>query len=349
MPCPTCATAGLPRPAPSTASSTCCAAAQGLPQRLRAPACSTPRARPSATTGTRNTRRTARRCRTTWQQIEPLHEAVRALGWPLLMVDGVEADDVIGTLTRRPSAGMEACLHRRQGSGATGQSHVSLVNTMTNEVLDEAGVLAKFGVPPAHRRLPDADRRQRRQRARRRQGRAEDRGQMAHRISATSTPSWRAPAKSVAWSGRTCASAGWLPMGRLEPQAPAIERLREMYARLEFKTWLRELQPGADEAAGATPAPSASSAAPAGDPPVRIDDGSHRDRYACILDRARSSTTGWRKHGRRGLRALDTETDQSRPAGGASGWHIVQPLRRGRPPICRCAHAGPARLRSCRF
>ncbi len=83
-------------------------------------------------------------------QIAPLHEAVRALGWPLLMVDGVEADDVIGTLTRQAeAAGMQAVVSTGDKDLAqlvTGQ--VRLINTMTNEVLDEAGVLTKFGVPP---------------------------------------------------------------------------------------------------------------------------------------------------------------------------------------------------------
>ena len=53
-------------------------------------------------------------------QIEPLHELVRAHGWPLLMIDGVEADDVIGTLARRRgSEGIDTRdLDRRQGSGA---------------------------------------------------------------------------------------------------------------------------------------------------------------------------------------------------------------------------------------
>ncbi|RPI42185.1 MAG: DNA polymerase I, partial [Betaproteobacteria bacterium] len=82
-------------------------------------------------------------------QIEPLHECVRALGWPLLMVDGVEADDVIGTL---------ACEAHRAGIStvvSTGDKdlaqlvndHVTLVNTMSNETLDIEGVRKKFGVP----------------------------------------------------------------------------------------------------------------------------------------------------------------------------------------------------------
>ena len=83
-------------------------------------------------------------------QIEPLHACVRALGWPLLMIDGVEADDVIGTLTREASAqGIECIVSTGDKDLAQlVNPHVRLVNTMSNETLDEAGVLAKFGVPP---------------------------------------------------------------------------------------------------------------------------------------------------------------------------------------------------------
>jgi DNA polymerase I len=84
------------------------------------------------------------------KQIEPIHEVVRALGWPILMVDGVEADDVIGTLA------VQAVEHGMQAVVSTGDKdlaqlvneHVTLINTMSNEKLDRAGVIAKFGVPP---------------------------------------------------------------------------------------------------------------------------------------------------------------------------------------------------------
>jgi DNA polymerase-1 len=83
-------------------------------------------------------------------QIAPLHDAVRALGWPLLMLDGVEADDVIGTLTRQAeAAGMQAVVSTGDKDLAQLVTpRVTLINTMTNETLDEAGVQAKFGVPP---------------------------------------------------------------------------------------------------------------------------------------------------------------------------------------------------------
>jgi len=84
------------------------------------------------------------------QQIEPLHAAIKAAGWPLLMVDGVEADDVIGTLaTQATAAGIETLIST--GDKDLTQlvsSHVRWYNTMSNELLDEAGVEAKFGVPP---------------------------------------------------------------------------------------------------------------------------------------------------------------------------------------------------------
>ncbi|REG51085.1 DNA polymerase I [Paraburkholderia sp. BL6669N2] len=84
------------------------------------------------------------------RQIEPIHVAVRALGWPLLMIDGVEADDVIGTLsTEAEKRGMNVIVSTGDKDLAQLVSdHVTLINTMTNETLDRAGVLAKFGVPP---------------------------------------------------------------------------------------------------------------------------------------------------------------------------------------------------------
>ena len=83
-------------------------------------------------------------------QIQPIHDLVRALGLPLLVVEGVEADDVIGTLATA------ATRRRRPVVISTGDKdmaqlvdgHITLVNTMTNTVLDGAGVAEKFGVPP---------------------------------------------------------------------------------------------------------------------------------------------------------------------------------------------------------
>ena len=83
-------------------------------------------------------------------QIEPIHEAVKAMGWPILMVDGVEADDVIGTLSLEAyKAGMHVVVSTGDKDLAQlVNDKVMLINTMTNEKMDEAGVMAKFGVPP---------------------------------------------------------------------------------------------------------------------------------------------------------------------------------------------------------
>ncbi|MCG1054073.1 DNA polymerase I [Mycetohabitans sp. B5] len=84
------------------------------------------------------------------QQIEPIHVAVRALGWPLLMIERVEADDVIGTLAvRAAQAGMNVVVSTGDKDLAQlVNERVTLINTMTNERLDRDGVIAKFGVPP---------------------------------------------------------------------------------------------------------------------------------------------------------------------------------------------------------
>ena len=84
------------------------------------------------------------------RQIEPIHAAIKAAGWPVLMVDGVEADDVIGTLATKAAVdGINTLIST--GDKDLTQLVSPLVrwyNTMSNELLDEAGVEAKFGVPP---------------------------------------------------------------------------------------------------------------------------------------------------------------------------------------------------------
>ena len=83
-------------------------------------------------------------------QIEPLHQAIAASGWNVLMIDGVEADDVIGTLASGATHGGARCIISTGDKDLTQlvNASVKLVNTMTDETLDEAGVLAKFGVRP---------------------------------------------------------------------------------------------------------------------------------------------------------------------------------------------------------
>ena len=84
------------------------------------------------------------------KQIEPIHAIVKALGWPVLMVSGVEADDVIATLScQATQAGWETIISTGDKDLAQlVNSSVTLINTMTNEKLDIEGVIEKFGVPP---------------------------------------------------------------------------------------------------------------------------------------------------------------------------------------------------------
>ncbi|MFZ5595159.1 MAG: DNA polymerase I [Pseudomonadota bacterium] len=83
-------------------------------------------------------------------QIEPLHAIVRAMGLPLLVVEGVEADDVIGTLAAQAGAqGLSTVISTGDKDMAQlVNERVTLVNTMTGGKLDIAGVIEKFGVPP---------------------------------------------------------------------------------------------------------------------------------------------------------------------------------------------------------
>jgi len=83
-------------------------------------------------------------------QIEPLYAIVRAMGLPLLQIEGVEADDVIGTLaTRATAAGLDTLVSTGDKDMAQlVDGAVTLVNTMTDTVLDRAGVIEKFGVAP---------------------------------------------------------------------------------------------------------------------------------------------------------------------------------------------------------
>ncbi|KVL57541.1 DNA polymerase I [Burkholderia territorii] len=215
-------------------------------------------------------------------QVEPIHGAVRALGWPLLMVEGVEADDVIGTLAR------EAERHGMNVIVSTGDKdlaqlvtdRVTLVNTMTNETLDRAGVIEKFGVPPE--RIIDylaliGD--------------TVDNVPGVEKCGPKTAVKWLSQYDSldgvIEHAGEIKGVVGdnlrraldFLPLGRklvtvdtacdLAPHLESIEAslksdgeardlLRDIFARYGFKTWLREVDSAPAEGGGAD--------APEGDP-----------------------------------------------------------------------------------
>lgn len=82
-------------------------------------------------------------------QVEPIHNIIRAMGYPLLVVEGVEADDVIGTLAKQATEmGIDVVISTGDKDMAQlVNQHVTLVNTMNETVMDEAGVVEKFGIP----------------------------------------------------------------------------------------------------------------------------------------------------------------------------------------------------------
>jgi DNA polymerase-1 len=238
-------------------------------------------------------------------QIPPIHEAIQAAGWPLLMVEGVEADDVIGTLSRRATeAGMETVISTGDKDLAQlVNARVRLVNTMSEEVLDEAGVLAKFGVPPE--RIVDYLALV---------GDAVDNVPGVEKCGPKTAVKWLTQYGSldeiVAHADDMTGVVGqnlrrhltFLPLGRklvtidcalprlpapaeLTPRTPEVETLKSLYERFEFRGWLRELGAGgvADKAAVSGPREQAS-AFPRPLAPSLLDDGAHRARYETVLD-----------------------------------------------------------------
>jgi DNA polymerase-1 len=194
-------------------------------------------------------------------QIEPLHELVRAHGWPLLMVEGVEADDVIGTLAREAkAAGIDTTISTSDKDLAQLVAPgITLVNTMTNEKLDLEGVVAKFGVRPDQ--VVDLLTLT---------GDAIDNVPGVAKVGPKTAAKWLAQYESLDnLIGRAHEVGGvvgenlrsaleWLPKGRrlltvkvdcaldtkvaeLTLAEPALDRLRELYERFEFKSWLRDL------------------------------------------------------------------------------------------------------------
>lgn len=195
-------------------------------------------------------------------QIAPLHECIRAMGWPMLIVDGVEADDVIGTLAKLAVHENMRCIIST-GDKDIAQlvnPQVTLVNTMSNEILDEAGVLAKFGIPPT--RMLDYLALV---------GDTADNIPGVEKVGPKTAVKWLtqygtldniiAHANEIGGAvGENLRKAlGWLDKSRalltikcdvvlplelhdlgLKPQDTA--KLAELYERLDLKTWLRELQ-----------------------------------------------------------------------------------------------------------
>jgi DNA polymerase-1 len=209
-------------------------------------------------------------------QIEPLLEAIRALGWPLLVVEGVEADDVIGALARQAQdQGIRTVVST--GDKDLAQlvgPEVTLINTMSNETLDVAGVQAKFGVAPA--RIVDylaliGD--------------TVDNIPGVEKVGPKTAAKWLAQYGSLegvlAHADEIPGVVGenlrkvrdWLPQARqlvtvktdlalpftvaeLAPRARDREKLRALFQRFGFKGWLKEVEGSGDPPPAPAPAPA---------------------------------------------------------------------------------------------
>jgi DNA polymerase-1 len=263
------------------------------------------------------------------RQIEPIHAATRALGWPVIEIEGIEADDVIGTLARY------AAQHGLRTVISTGDKDLAqlvdgqttLVNTMSGEALDATGVEAKFGVPPT--RIVDYLTLV---------GDSVDNVPGVDKVGPKTAAKWLQAYGSldalVERAGELGGVVGenlrkalpWLPTARtlvtiksdcnLAPHVTSIEtlvggdedaqRLRELYQRYEFKSWLRELAAG--EAAVDPPGGTD----PQGQAPAAAAGSSERPVYETVTTTEQLNT--WlQRIGTADLTCIDTETTSLDP------------------------------------
>jgi DNA polymerase I len=213
------------------------------------------------------------------QQIEPLHALVKALGFPVLQVAGVEADDVIGTLAKQAADADQPVLISTGDKDMSQlvNQHVTLVNTMTGTVLDREGVKQKFDVWPeqiidylalvgdssdnipgvagigpktaapllAHFGTLEAL-----------YQRLDEIPQLAIRGAKSLPEKFRAQREQALLSRQLaiirCDLSLPVNAQDLKMRAPDTETLRELYTQLEFKTWLRQLDGETEESANNT-------------------------------------------------------------------------------------------------
>ncbi len=251
-------------------------------------------------------------------QIAPIHAGIAALGWPILSVPGVEADDVIGTLARRAAAqGIDVIISTGDKDLAQlVDERITLVNTMSEETLDAAGVLAKFGVPPG--RIVDYLALV---------GDAVDNVPGVAKVGPKTAVKWLTQYGSldgvIAAAGEIGGAVGanlraalaFLPLGRrlvtvrcdldpaelpqlpdslepLTPKAPQRESLIEFFTRYEMKSWLKEAQqlapsaslPARGDKTGAARVPASPALASAAPESAAAFPAPPEKRYETILD-----------------------------------------------------------------
>ncbi len=248
------------------------------------------------------------------EQVEPLYDLVRSMGLPMLMVPGVEADDVIGTLATQAAAEQKHVLIST-GDKDIAQlvnDYVTLVNTMDNTTLDVAGVEEKFGIPPKYvidylalmgdssDNIPGVPGVGKKTALALIQGlgsikdiysKLDEVKDLSFRGAKTMAPKLEANRELADLSYELATIKNDVELdvgvGELAHQAPDEERLRELYVDLEFRAWLQEL-----DSAG---------------PVVSQQKAEVETRYDCVLDEA--ALDAWiARLSEAELFAFDTET-----------------------------------------
>ncbi|MBE9568007.1 MAG: DNA polymerase I [Proteobacteria bacterium] len=260
-------------------------------------------------------------------QIEPLYELVEALGYPMIIVPGVEADDVIGTYARQAT---EQQIDTLISTGDKDLAqlvnpHVTLINTMNNYLMDEAGVLNKFDVPPSaiidYLAL---------------MGDTADNIPGIPKVGPKTAAKWlkqyqtldNLVANAEEIKGKVGESLreniDQLPLSRdlttikcdvdldheiadLSMREPDLEKLKQLYTDLEFKTWLSNLSTGGEKGSAGNGAASSDKASP-DDVQGRVnDEAQHERHYETVLDKKVFAT--WLKRLQEAEQfAFDTET-----------------------------------------
>ncbi|HEX5056711.1 MAG TPA: DNA polymerase I [Gammaproteobacteria bacterium] len=245
------------------------------------------------------------------KQIGPLHAIVRAMGLPLLSIEGVEADDIIGTLARHvQQQGWSVLISTGDKDMAQlVNPRVKLVNTMTNTLLDEAAVLDKFGVNPGQiidylalmgdssDNIPGVDKVGPKTAAKWLQEYGTLEQVLAHAadIKGKIGENLRAAAPQLPLSKRLTTIDCGVDL-RFEPDELRIgsgnaTELRDWFTRFEFKSWLSDLEQGVTaEAAPSTQEKTSLE--------LKYETVSSKERFETWLERLREST----------LFAFDTET-----------------------------------------
>ncbi|MDT8384503.1 MAG: DNA polymerase I [Gammaproteobacteria bacterium] len=257
------------------------------------------------------------------KQIPPLHAIVEAMGLPLLVIDGVEADDVIGTLARQATEqGMDCIISTGDKDMAQlVNQHVTLMNTMDNTTLDPQGVVEKFGIPPERiidyltligdsvDNIPGVPKVGPKTAVKWLDQYGSLDGVIAHadEIKGKVGENLRAALAQLPLSHQLATIRCDVPLAfgptELTPKPADTEQLKKLFAELEFRTWLSELLPTAT----GTPTHADSSAAPAAESTAGQGATPPEAHYEIIQDEAAFDT--WLERLRQAeLFAFDTET-----------------------------------------